>query len=83
MQLGTRWALGTVPPQAVPEVLRAQIAAVEDLISAGQLAQEPTPRWTLTWLEGRPIAELDAGVIVTLGADGEAVVHHDPDDEFA
>ncbi|GAA2968969.1 hypothetical protein [Microbacterium schleiferi] len=83
MQLGTRWPLGAEPPQAVPEVLRAQIAAVEDLISAGQLAQEPTPRWTLTWLEGRPIAELDAGVIVTLGADGEAVVHHDPDDEFS
>ena len=46
-------------------------------------AQEPTPRWTLTWLEGRPIAELDTGVIVTLDDDGEAVVHHDPDDEFA
>lgn len=83
MQLGTRWALGAEPPRAVPEVLRAQIAAVEDVISAGQLAQEPTPRWTLTWLEGRPIAELDTGVIVTLDADGEAVVRHDPDDEFA
>lgn len=83
MQLGTRWTLGAEPPQAVPEVLRAQITAVEDLISAGQLAQEPTPRWTLTWLEGRPIAELDTGVIVTLDSDGEAVVHHDPDDEFA
>ena len=42
-----------------------------------------TPRWTLTWLEGRPIAELDTGVIVTLTADGEAVVQHDPDDDFA
>lgn len=83
MQLGTRWTLGAEPPQAVPEVLRAQITAVEDLISAGQLAQEPTPRWTLTWLEGRPIAELDTGVIVTLDSDGEVVVHHDPDDEFA
>lgn len=83
MQLGTRWSLGTTPPAAVPDTLRAQIAAVEDLISAGQLAQEPTPRWTLTWLEGRPIAELDTGVIVTLAADGEAVVQHDADDEFS
>ena len=83
MQLGTRWPLGATPPAAVPDALRAQIAAVEDLISAGQLAQEPTPRWTLTWLEGRPIAELDTGVIVTLDDDGEAVVHHDPADEFA
>jgi hypothetical protein len=24
--------------------------------------------WTLTWLEGRPIAELDDGTVVTTGA---------------
>ncbi len=43
---------------------------------ADELGQ-PRPRWTLTWLEGRPIAELDTGVIVTLDPDGEAVVGHD------
>ena len=29
--------------------------------------------WTLTWLEGRPIAELDAGWEVFLTASGEVV----------
>ena len=83
MQLGTRWAARTTPPAAVPEVLRPQIAAVEDLIDERQYALQPTPSWTLTWLEGRAIAELDTGVIVTTDASGEVVVRHDEDDEFA
>lgn len=83
MQLGTRWSAGQEPPTAVPAVLREQIAAVELVFAAGQLAHEPMPRWTLTWLEGRPIAELDTGVLVTVNDDGEAVVQHNPDDTFA
>lgn len=81
MQLGTRWAAGAEPPAAVPAALRAQLAAVEAALSADQLSG-PTPRWTLTWLEGRPVAELDTGVIVTVGRDGEVVVRHDDEDEF-
>ena len=82
MQLGTRWTAGAQPPAAVPAALHAQLAAVEATLPADPLGQ-PAPRWTLTWLEGRPIAELDTGVIVTLGADGEAAVTHDDDDGFA
>ncbi len=82
MQLGTRWTLGDTPPAAVPEALHGQIAAVERLLSAEQLAHQPAPRWTLTWLEGRPVAELDTGVIVTIDRDGEVVVHKDDEDEF-
>jgi len=37
---------------------------------------------TVAWLEGRPIAELDTGVIVTLDVDGEPVVMHDHEDGF-
>lgn len=81
MQLGTRWAARTEPPAAVPTELRAGIAGVEEALPHDLLGQ-PAPRWTLTWLEGRPIAELDTGVIVSLNRDGTAVVHHDPDDEF-
>jgi hypothetical protein len=44
---------------------------------------QPAPRWTLTWLEGRPIAELDTGVIVTFDEDGDPVVRHDDEDDFA
>lgn len=82
MQLGTRWTSGDEPPRAVPEVLHPQIQAVDRTIPApppgGYL-----PRWTLTWLEGRPIAELDTGVIVELDGTGAVVVRHDEDDEFA
>lgn len=82
MQLGTRWTARQSPPAAVPAELHAQIAAVEAGLPVDQLGQ-PAPRWTLTWLERRPVAELDTGVIVTLDADGQAVVRHDVDDEFA
>ena len=83
MQLGTRWSVGDEPPASVPAELRAQIAAVEAAIAPEQIATVGTPRWTLTWLEGRPVAELDSGVIVALDASGNAVVRKDDDDEFS
>lgn len=79
MQLGTRWTSGQEPPAAVPVELHEQIAAVERLLPADQLAHQPTPRWTLTWLEHRPVAELDTGVIVTIDPHGEVVVRKDDD----
>lgn len=81
MQLGTRWTSGDEPPKAVPDALVRGIRGVDASIPGDELGQ-PRPRWTLTWLEGKPIAELDTGVIVTLDAEGEPVVRHDPDDEF-
>lgn len=81
MQLGTRWSAGGEPPAGLPASMRVQIAAVEGVIPSDLLGQ-PAPRWTLTWLEGKPIAELDTGVIVSLDENGEAVVRHD-DDGFA
>lgn len=65
MQLGTRWATGTQPPASVPAALRPAIAEVEDRGLKGH--------WTLTWLEGRPLAELDAGWEVLLTASGDVV----------
>lgn len=82
MQLGTRWTSGDEPPAAVPGALRPVIGEVDRAIPADELGQ-PRPRWTLTWLEGRPVAELDTGVIVALAADGSVSVRHDEDDEFA
>jgi len=82
MQLGTRWVSGDEPPAAVPAVLRAQIAVVDRAIPTDDLGQ-PRPRWTLTFLEGRPIAELDTGIIVEVTASGEVVVRHDDEDDFA
>jgi hypothetical protein len=65
MQLGTRWAVGAEPPASVPAALRPAIAEVE--------ARGLTGHWTLTWLEGRPLAELDAGWEVLVTASGEVV----------
>ena len=62
MQLGTRWSAGGDIPARVPAVLHEAIRAVE--------AQGATGSWTLTFLEGRPLAELDAGFEVALHADG-------------
>lgn len=71
MQLGTRWAAGEEPPARVPAVLRSAIADVE--ARALHHAQTQGAWWTLTWLEGRPIAELDAGWEVLVDASGEVV----------
>ncbi len=64
MQLGTRWATGR-SPASVPEALRPAIAEVE--------SQGLTGHWTLTWLEGRAIAELDAGWEVLQTPSGEVI----------
>lgn len=82
MQLGTRWTAGQTPPPAVPAALRAAIAEVDTAVLTATDGS-PAPRWTLTWLENRPRAELDTGVLVRQDADGEVVVEHDQDDEFA
>lgn len=61
MRLGTRWAFGDEPPASVPADLRPRIAAAE--LHAGDAGSGR--HWTLTWLEGRPIAELDDGTVVS------------------
>lgn len=67
MQLGTRWAAGAEPPASVPAVLLPAIAELEARVDVAGA------RWTLTWLEGRPIAELDAGWEVLVTASGAVV----------
>lgn len=65
MQLGTRWATDSEPPASVPSDLRPAIAEVE--------ARGLTGHWTLTWLEGRAIAELDAGWEVIQSPTGDVI----------
>lgn len=81
MQLGTRWTSGDEPPAGLPDAFVQQIAAVDASLPKDELGQ-PAPRWTLTWLEGRPVAELDTGVVVTMDAQGRAFAQHDDDDGF-
>lgn len=81
MQLGTRWAAGSEPPASVPAALRPAIAEAEARSVAGGTLSLQTGAlnvlrgtWTLTWLEGRPIAELDTGWEVLRTASGAVVV---------
>ena len=58
MQLGTRWSVGDTPPATLPAAVLAAIVAVEaDLVGTDRA----TWRWTLTWLERKPIVQLDDG----------------------
>lgn len=73
MRLGTRWPFGDEPPASVPAELRDRIAAAEASHPGGG-----DRHWTLTWLEGRPIAELDDGTIVR----DTIVDAHDTDEDW-
>ena len=61
MQLGTRWSVGDEPPAKLPVPVVAAIRAVE-----AELADRDTSgwRWTLTWLEGLPVTQLDDGTTI-------------------
>ncbi|WP_010203035.1 hypothetical protein [Salinibacterium sp. PAMC 21357] len=71
MQLGTRWSVGDDVPERLDAAMREAIAGVE-----ADVAHLDTNawRWTLTWLESRPVAELDDGTTVRQAADGSVSV---------
>jgi hypothetical protein len=71
VQLGTRWSVGATPPPRLSAEMVAVIGDVETELDGTDTTQW---RWTLTWLEGHPIAELDDGTIVREGLDGSIVV---------
>ncbi|WP_210506096.1 hypothetical protein [Naasia sp. SYSU D00057] len=56
--LGTRWRFGTPPPARLPEAAAAAVASAEEELR-GTAPEAESASWTLTWLEGRPVAELD------------------------
>jgi hypothetical protein len=75
MQLGTRWELGAEPPSRLPAAMVAAVATVEI-----ELAGVDTTgwRWTLTWLEGRPVVELDDGTTLRYDPVGDSVTIESP-----
>lgn len=65
MQLGTRWPVGDAPPATLAAPVLAAIRAVErELVGTDTL----TWRWTLTWLEGKPVTQLDDGTTIRYNA---------------
>ena len=63
MQLGTRWALGGTLPSGLPQVVEIAVKAVEEDL-ADVSGDTSTWRWTLTWLEAKPVIELDDGTVI-------------------
>lgn len=51
MQLGARWQVGAKPHSGVP-------LAMYEAIAQAEAEHDSARSWTLTWLEGRPRAEL-------------------------
>ncbi|MEO8261229.1 MAG: hypothetical protein ABI566_01555 [Pseudolysinimonas sp.] len=75
MQLGTRWAVGATPPDRLPPAVVTAVAEVEDELTGIDTTQW---RWTLTWLEGRPVVELDDGTTLRYDPASDSVSRHDP-----
>lgn len=71
MQLGTRWSLGAEPPERLSTAMKEAIRGVEDGVADLDTSMW---RWTLTWLEGRPHAELEDGTVVREDHDGSVVI---------
>ncbi len=71
MQLGVRWRAGDSPHRGVPQVLISAVQAAEAAHTTGD-------SWILTWLEGRPRAELiaaDSTVLAEVNLDAAGQVH--------
>jgi hypothetical protein len=75
MQLGTRWNVGDEPParlsSAVVEAVRLTESELEGVDTTNW-------RWTLTWLENKPVVELDDGTTIREDHFGGVTVEQAP-----
>jgi len=70
MQLGTRWPSHSEPPQSLDAVVRDAVTEVERELTA--LKQDTTGwYWTLTYLENRPVVQLDDGTTIRVLHNGQ------------
>jgi len=69
MQIGTRWKAHTTPPSSLPPEYLFAIAEQEAELRPLKV-DTSNWHWTLTYLEGRPIVELDDGTRISSNADG-------------
>jgi hypothetical protein len=76
MQLGTRWSIGAEPPSRLSTGMLDAIRGVEAERRDPDTGGLDTSlwRWTLTWLEGNPVAELEDGTTVREDHDGSVVI---------
>ena len=81
MQLGTRWSVGADAPASLPAAVTAAVREVEtELAAIDAPGFDPAQwRWTLTWLEGRPVVELDDGTSIRYDPDSDVAVVTQPE----
>lgn len=73
MQLGRRWPAHTPEPENLPDAVRDAIQSVE-LDLQGLPDDTSAWYWTLTYLEGRPVVQLDDGTTIREAVDGTVSV---------
>ena len=73
MQLGTRWAVGATAPDRIPQPVLAAVRTVEAELEQSDVSTSGWS-WTLTYLEGKPIVDLDDGTRIRLVDDDVALV---------
>lgn len=76
MQLGSRWPLGNSAPAKLPQEIHDAIAEVETELH-GLKIDTTGWYWTLTYLENRPVVQLDDGTTIKLDESGCASISQD------
>lgn len=76
MQLGSRWPLGSSAPAKLPQVVQDAIAEVEAELHSLRIDTTGW-YWTLTYLENRPVVQLDDGTTIKLDESGCASISQD------
>ena len=76
MQLGTRWQVNTSAPQNLDELVTEAVAQIEKELAV--LDQNTVSWfWTLTYLENRPVVQLDDGTTIRLSSDSTVSVQQE------
>lgn len=78
MQLGTRWSVGAELPDRLPDAVSAAVREVETELAGIDTSQW---RWTLTWLEGQPVVELDDGTTIRYDPQSRTASTSEPAEE--
>lgn len=79
MQIGTRWSVGDDAPDSLPGAVQDAVAVVEDDLASSSTVTDGWT-WTLTFLEGTPVVELDDGTVIRYDPAGEVATVIDPVD---
>ena len=73
MQLGTRWPAHTPAPQKLDVAVKEAVVEVERELA--NLTQDTSSwYWTLTYLENRPVVQLDDGTTIRVSPTGNVVI---------